>query len=134
MTSQSKCQCPIAGWCEAHQRYKSEKLFALCQSSPTHRRNWEIATTSKTSTLIVASGAGTELTKLLHRFARPIAGCKCRKHAREMDENGTEWCRQNIEMIVGWLAEESRKRKVYPVPVLLRRIVILAIRRAEAHA
>ena len=29
-----------------------------------------------------------------------------------MDINGTQWCEDNIDIIVGWLKEEANKRKL----------------------
>jgi hypothetical protein len=30
----------------------------------------------------------------------------------EMNSKGPDWCAQNIDMVVGWLREESEKRKL----------------------
>lgn len=56
-------------------------------------------------------GPGTELKKLLHRFGiRPTSNCKCNKRALIMDQRGPDWCEENAEKILGWLAEESKRR------------------------
>ena len=76
-------------------------------------------------------GAGTELKKMLGRIGiRSTPSCKCNARAREMDIRGVLWCANNVETIVGWLREESKRRRVPFVPVAGR----LLIRRAIANA
>lgn len=56
---------------------------------------------------------GAELKKILARFGiRPGKNCKCERRARIMDQRGPEWCRKNIDEIVGWLKEEANRRKL----------------------
>ena len=51
-------------------------------------------------------GPGTELTKMLRGLGvNPAAGCDCKAKARKMDEWGVKGCRDNQEMIVGWMRE-----------------------------
>ena len=62
---------------------------------------------------VTVGGVGTELKKLLEWFGKYTdAGCSCVKHAMIMDSNGVQWCEDNIDTIVGWLAEEASKMKV----------------------
>jgi hypothetical protein len=76
-------------------------------------------------------GAGTELKKLLGRIGiRSKPSCSCNARAREMDAKGVLWCDNNLETVVGWLREESKRRRVPFVPVAGR----LLIRRAIANA
>jgi hypothetical protein len=78
-----------------------------------------------------AGGVGTELKKLLARIGiRSSPSCSCNARAREMDAKGVSWCDKNLEKIVGWLREESKRRRVPFVPVAGR----LLIRRAIANA
>lgn len=35
------CSCPLSGWCERHQRTKSEHLHHLCQTDERYRANWD---------------------------------------------------------------------------------------------
>jgi hypothetical protein len=35
------CSCPLAGWCERHQRKKTPHLHHLCQTSAQHRLKWD---------------------------------------------------------------------------------------------
>jgi hypothetical protein len=52
-----------------------------------------------------------------------------------MDSNGTQWCRENIDLIAGdWLAGEAKKRKL-PYSVFAgKKLVQLAIALAERKA
>jgi hypothetical protein len=78
------------------------------------------------------SGAGTELKRLLQRIGiRATAGCRCHAHVRQMDEQGTAWCRENLPTIVGWLQEEAAGRRLPFAHAAAAALVRLAIRRAE---
>ena len=60
-----------------------------------------------------ADGPGTELKKLLRRFGiEATPNCKCNARAAEMNRRGADWCRENIETIVGWLREEAHLRRL----------------------
>ena len=50
-----------------------------------------------------------------------------------MNEKGCDWCDENLEEIVGWLKEEHAKRKssIPFIPLAVRQLVRLAIRRAR---
>lgn len=77
-------------------------------------------------------GAGTELTKLLHRLGFIYhRECRCKERARKMDNNGIEWCEQNVEVIIGWLEEEAQKRKVPFSHTVAWGLVVYAIRKAK---
>lgn len=79
-----------------------------------------------------SGGPGTELTKLLRRMRiRYTAACKCKKRALLMNSWGPEECRQRLDEIVGWMEEESKRRKLPFVRSAARGLVRLAIRRAE---
>ena len=80
----------------------------------------------------VASGPGTELKALLKTVgivAKP--NCSCNKRARIMDQKGCDWCEENIDTLDGWLAEESRKRKLPYISLAGKTLIRLAIRRAR---
>lgn len=80
----------------------------------------------------IQGGVGTELKKLLSYIgitASPT--CSCNTRARIMDENGIEWCKDNIDTIVGWLREEAEKRHLPFFNYIGYKIVQLAIIRAE---
>ncbi len=48
-----------------------------------------------------------------------------------MNRNGIDWCEQNISTIVGWLKEESAKRKIPFVESLASLVVKRAIRTSK---
>lgn len=67
--------------------------------------------------VVIHAGPGTRLEALLAFFGiKPVAGCKCRKHANAMNDGGPDWCAQNISMIVGWMRMEARARRLFFVP------------------
>jgi len=81
-----------------------------------------------------SSGPGTELKKLLKRFGiTPTVNCKCNDRAAQMDRNGADWCKANLETIVGWLAEEAKSRHLPFSPFVGRRIIRRAIRNAKKN-
>lgn len=74
---------------------------------------------------------GTELTKLLDKIGiRYKAECSCKDRAAAMNVKGVEWCRENIELIVDWLAAEAKARKLPFVRLAGKALVKLAIRRS----
>ena len=55
--------------------------------------------------------AGTQLALLLRSLGfSHTKTCGCRSKASRMDLNGCDWCEENIDTIVGWLAEEAANR------------------------
>lgn len=77
-------------------------------------------------------GPGTELKKLLSRIGiTSTPTCSCNKRAKTMDENGIEWCEENIETICDWLAEESAKRKLPFIRSAGKLLIRMAIRNAK---
>jgi len=74
---------------------------------------------------------GTELKKLLARAG--IHGsphCECRARQARMDQMGVDWCEENIDTIVGWLAEEAASRGV----PFLSSVGRLLVKRAISNA
>ena len=58
-------------------------------------------------------GPGTVLSKMLAKVGiKSTPNCSCRRRAMEMNTRGPEWCAENVDTIVGWLREESEKRKL----------------------
>jgi hypothetical protein len=82
-----------------------------------------------------SGGAGTELKKLL-RFigitAKP--NCSCNTKARVMDERGIEWCEKNAGVIVTWLEQEAKRRRLPFVRTAGMAIVRRAIKTAKKRA
>ncbi len=80
-------------------------------------------------------GPGTQLKGLLAGYGFAITDdCHCVEHAREMNRRGNQWCRANLDTIVGWLEEEARRRplaKFVFSRLAARRLVLQAIRNAE---
>jgi hypothetical protein len=86
----------------------------------------------------VTEGPGTELKKLL-AFAgiKSSPSCKCNARARTMDTMEAQfpgWCLRHIDTILGWLKEESSKRKIPFIPFAAEQAVKLSIRRAQKKA
>lgn len=82
--------------------------------------------------LDIGDGPGTELKKLLKIIgitASPTCGCNAK--AKHMNEMGVEWCEENIETIVDWLKEESKKRHIPFFRYPAKKIINLAIHRAR---
>lgn len=58
-------------------------------------------------------GPGTILSNMLKYIGiKSSPNCSCRKRAIEMNERGPDWCDANRSTILGWLKEESDKRKI----------------------
>ena len=73
--------------------------------------------------------AGSELKRLLAKLGiHERATCKCKSRMLMMDRNGNAWCRANVPLIVGWLEEEARERKM-----LFSRLGATAIVRLAIH-
>lgn len=87
------------------------------------------------------NGPGTILSKMLSKIGiKSTPNCSCRRRALEMNNRGPDWCAENIDMIVGWLREESEKRKLpfvdFAGRLLIQRAIKLsrkALKAAEAN-
>ena len=78
------------------------------------------------------SGPGDELSKILKFFGiSAVEGCKCKGRARKMNEWGPDGCERRMDEIVGWLEEESVKRKLPFLRWPARVLVSVAIRRSR---
>ena len=64
-------------------------------------------------------------------FIKPEPGCLCHARAHHMDLMGCRWCRENVEVITDWLEEEAADRKLPFVRIIAKRLVLIAIWRAE---
>lgn len=77
-------------------------------------------------------GPGTELKKILGKFGIVASPkCSCTQRMKIMNDKGNEWCRENIDYIVGWLEEEAHKRKLPFMKFLGKKLVNMAIKRSE---
>lgn len=80
----------------------------------------------------LGEGVGTELKKLLKVIgitSSPTCGCNAK--AKKMNENGIEWCKDNIDTIVSWLKEEADKRNIPFFAFGAKRLIKFAIGKAE---
>lgn len=78
-------------------------------------------------------GVGTELKKLLAKIGiRSTPNCQCNSRAAEMDRRGPDWCEENMEVILGWLKQESDRRKLPFVAAAAKLLVRRAIKKARA--
>lgn len=56
-------------------------------------------------------GPGTTLKQWLGWFGITATNdCACNSRAARMDQLGSEWVRQNLDTVVGWLEEEAKAR------------------------
>ncbi len=79
-------------------------------------------------------GPGTELKKGIARLGIKVKpSCACNRRVKEMNRHGTDWCRQNMDTIVGWLREEAARRRLPLVEIVARQLIKSAIRRAEKN-
>ncbi len=77
-------------------------------------------------------GVGTELKKMLASVGiRSTPNCSCNARANAMNKNGIEWCKKNKDVILSWLEEEAKKRKLPFFRFFARRMVNIAISNAE---
>lgn len=74
------------------------------------------------------NGTGSILAGMIHSLGiKMTSNCSCRRHALEMNDKGPEWCERNIDMILSWLEEESKKRSIPFVKPVAKMMVQRAI-------
>jgi len=77
-------------------------------------------------------GVGLELKALLSKIGiNASENCACNGKAMAMDALGIEWCESNTDIILGWLAEEAKNRKLFYHKVMGKTILKLAIYSAK---
>lgn len=75
------------------------------------------------------NGPGTILTNMISTMGiKSSSNCSCRRHAIEMNDNGPDWCEQNMSTILGWLKEESAKRHLPYIESVASLVVKRAIK------
>ena len=80
-------------------------------------------------------GPGTELKNLLSMIGiKTTPDCSCNARAAKMNEMGIDWCRTNLSTIVSWLQEEANRRLLPFSQFAARKVVQIAIMRAERKA
>ena len=76
-------------------------------------------------------GPGTELHRLLGKLGLHMTkGCACKARMVQMNKWGCEGCDENIDTIVGWLAEEAASRGL----PFLNTVGRLLVKRAISNA
>jgi hypothetical protein len=85
------------------------------------------------SQAVPQGGAGTNLKKFFARwfFQKARPGCSCNAVAAQMDMNGPQWCRDNVEWILREIEKNAEKRGLPFMRAIVKPIVLLAIRKAE---
>jgi hypothetical protein len=84
------------------------------------------------------SGPGTKLTELLSTLGfshNPT--CNCQDKSDLMDANEAAqpgWCKENINVIIQWMREESERRRMPFIDAIARLLVMRAIRNARKAA
>jgi len=82
----------------------------------------------------IGEGVGTELKKILSWMRiKSTPTCSCNQRAKTMNDNGIEWCKENVDQICDWLQEESEKRKIPFFRYGANKLLKLAISRAERN-
>lgn len=153
IVDQDICQCSERGHCPRFKRRMSKRMYDICQGTSLtpekcadYRRLWDQMASNPVEENIVytrrkekrewsnnsvPSGPGTELKKLLSIigiYATP--NCKCNTRAKKMDDEGPEWCEDNIEVIADWMHEETKRRNLPFIRSVVIRIIRYAIKRS----
>lgn len=80
-------------------------------------------------------GPGTILHNMLKKIGiKTTPNCSCLQRAIEMNKKGPEWCEQNLDTILGWLKEESAKRKLPFIELAAKLLVQRAIKQSKKYA
>lgn len=75
---------------------------------------------------------GTILSKMIKSIGFSMSdSCSCKRHALEMNDKGNDWCAENIDTIVGWLREESKKRGLPFIDAIGKLMVNRAIKKSR---
>jgi hypothetical protein len=70
------------------------------------------------------NGPGSVLSNMLSSIGiKSSPTCSCKQRAIEMNEQGNDWCEQNIDTIVEWLREESQKRRLPFIETVARLLI-----------
>jgi hypothetical protein len=78
------------------------------------------------------NGPGSILSGMLSSLGiQATPNCSCRRNAIAMNENGPEWCEQNMDTILGWMKTEATKRSLPFVDPVARMMVNRAISKSK---
>ena len=103
----------------------SGPVYAIDETHPSYPR-WK--------TERPVSGVGGHLKAILGSIGiHATPNCTCNKKAAYLDRMGPDWTERNLDLVVGWLQEEARKRRLpffkTAGRLLVRRAIMLARRR-----
>lgn len=77
-------------------------------------------------------GPGTILAQMIKSVGIQMTeNCSCRRHAIEMNKQGNDWCEKNMDTIVGWLRDESKRRKLPFIDAIGKLVVGRAIKKSR---
>lgn len=77
-------------------------------------------------------GPGTILSSMIKKFGiKMTPNCSCMAHAISMNKEGPDWCETNIDKILTWLKEESKKRKIPFIEPAVKLMVQQAINKSR---
>jgi len=145
MNERTGCTCKTwghgVGYCPRHKMDKPRAWWDLCRSSQAYFEAWEQGRgpgqrppkeTPPPIRFKRPEGPGTQLAKVFEWFGiRPVPGCKCAEHIKQMNEWGPDECLKRIPEILNWLGEEARRQQLPFVKTGARALVHLAIRRSR---
>jgi hypothetical protein len=78
------------------------------------------------------NGPGTQLSRMIKSLGIHMSdSCSCRRHAISMNEQGNDWCEQNIDTVVGWIKEEAKRRGLPFVDMIGKVMVNRAIKKSR---
>ena len=80
------------------------------------------------------NGPGTELKTILSGMGfKERQGCSCGSYAATMNAKGPEWCLNNLEKIVDWLAKSAKQRELPFSRMVARQLVKKAVKRHKQN-
>jgi hypothetical protein len=78
------------------------------------------------------NGPGSILTGMIKSLGISSSStCSCRRHALEMNEQGPDWCEQNMDTILSWIRDEAKKRGLPFIDMVGRAMIQRSINRSR---
>jgi hypothetical protein len=78
------------------------------------------------------NGPGSILTGMIKTLGISSSStCSCRRHALEMNDQGPDWCEQNMETILSWLRDEAKKRGLPFIDMVGKAMIQRAVNRSR---
>lgn len=108
--------------------------IAVCKACGYSRCVRKLPLKRKCASANVASSVGSELKTLLASFGISATECRCNARAAIMNSWSVRQCEENIDTIVGWLAEEAANRGLPFLNTVGRLLVKRAIHNARKEA